>query len=194
MLHHLLREICHSEALLLREPNSHRVSNAAAHGKDLMHVVGVTGKGQEKAAARLDHQLLEFEDDFAAFECLVQVIDRRHVTLGRVIGDPIAMFVLPTIIRMSTMTTAPTHRSQDHGLRIERLCKAQLTANIAQAFFDETRTDFGGVSRIANQRPIDDRTSCLISDLCQMDMSIVYRHEPTTILGTDRVGDLDYHS
>jgi hypothetical protein len=158
-----------------------------------MHVVGVTGKGQEKAAARCDHQVLEFEDDFAAFECLIQVIDRRHVTLGRMIGDPIAVFVLPTIIRMSTMVTSRTHCSQDHRLRIERRREAQLTAYIAQAFFDEMRNDFGRVSRSAKQRPIDDRMSCLISDLGQMDMSIVHRHEPTTILGTDRVGDLNYH-
>jgi hypothetical protein len=108
-----------------------------------MHIVGVTGKGQEKAAARLDHQSLEFEDDFAAFEGLIQVIDRRHVTLGTTIGDPIAVFVLPTIIRMSTMVTSRTHCSQDHRLRIERLREAQLTAYIAQAFFDETRNDFG---------------------------------------------------
>ena len=191
--HHLLSEICQSEALLFREPNSHRVSNAAAHGKDLMHVVGVTGKGQEKAAARFDHQLLEFEDDFAAFECLIQVIDRRHVALGRVIGDPIAVFVLPTIVRMWSMVTSRTHRCQDHSLRIEWLRESQLTAYIAQAFFDETRNDFGGVRRIAKQRPIDHGMSCLIPELGQMDMSIVHRHQPTTIFGTDRVCDLDYH-
>jgi hypothetical protein len=88
----------------------------------------------------------------------------------------------------------PPYRSQSGSPSPdERLCKAQLTAYVAQAFFDETRNDFRGVSRIAKQRPIDDRMPCLISDLGQMNMSIVDRHEPTTILGTDRVGDLNYH-
>ena len=80
-----------------------------------MHLVGITRKGQEKAATRFDHQLLEFEDDFAAFECVIQVMDRRHVALVRAIGDPIAVLVLPRIVRMSTMETARTHRSQDHS-------------------------------------------------------------------------------
>ncbi len=99
-----------------------------------MHVVGVAGKGQEKPAARLDHQWHSIEDDFATFEFVIQVIDRRHVALGRVIGDLIALFVLPTIVRMSTMAPSRTHRGQDHRLRIERLCESQLTAYIAQAF------------------------------------------------------------
>src|SRR5271167_2724565 len=40
------RKICQCEALLLCKPNSHRVSNAAAHRKNFMHMVGVAGKGQ----------------------------------------------------------------------------------------------------------------------------------------------------
>jgi hypothetical protein len=49
------RQICQCETLLLRKPNHHRVANAAAHRKNFMHMVGVTGKGQQKPPARLDH-------------------------------------------------------------------------------------------------------------------------------------------
>ena len=158
-----------------------------------MYMVGVTGKGQEKPPVRLDHQLRSVEDDFAALEFIIQVIDRRRVALGRVIGHPLALFVLSTIVRMSIVAPSCTHRSQDHRLWIERLGEAQLTAYIAQAFFDETRNNLGSVRCIANQRPIDDGMSGLIPDFRQMDMSIVHRHQPTTIIGTDRVCDLDYH-
>ncbi len=59
-------EIGQCEASLLGKPDRHRVSNGAAHGKYFMHMIGVAEKGQQKPAARLDRQLLEFEDDFAA--------------------------------------------------------------------------------------------------------------------------------
>jgi hypothetical protein len=130
--------------------------------------------------------LRSLEEDFATVEFVVQVKDRRHIALGRVIGDPIALFVLPTIIRMSTMVTSRTDRGQDHRLGIERLAASQLIAYIAQTFFGETRYNLGS-GRITKLRPIDDRKSCIIPNLRQMDMSIVHRHQPTTILGADRI-------
>jgi hypothetical protein len=57
---------------------------------------------------------------------------------------------------------------------------------------EETRNNFGVVRR-AKFWPIDDGMSCLILDGCQMDVSIVDRHQPATILGADRVWHLDYH-
>ena len=83
-------------------------------------MVGVAGKGHEEPTARLDRQLLAFENDFAAVEFLIEIINRRYVAVRGMIGDPIALFVLPTIVRMPTMVPSRTHRSQDHGLRIER--------------------------------------------------------------------------
>jgi hypothetical protein len=130
--------------------------------------------------------LRSLEEDFATVEFVVQVKDRRHIALGRVIGDPIALFVLPTIIRMSTMVTSRTDRGQNHRLGIERLAESPLIAYIAQTFFEETRYNLG-IGRITKLRPIDDRKSCIIPNLRQMDMSIVHRHQPTTILGADRI-------
>lgn len=159
-----------------------------------MHMVGIARKGQQKPASRLDDQMRSVENDFAAFECIIQVIDRGHVAMGRVIGDPLTLFVLPTIVRMTVVMPSRTHRGEDHRLRIERLGGSQLIADIAQTFFDETRHNFGGVLRITKQRPIDDRMSRLIPHFCQMDVSIVHRHQPTAILGTKRVCGLNYHS
>ena len=158
-----------------------------------MHMVGVAGKGQQKPAPRRDGQLRLLEEYFAAIEFVIEIIDRRHIALRGMIGHPIALFVLPTIVRMPTMVPSRTYCGQDHRLRIERLCEPRLIAYIAQAFFDETRNNLDGIRRIAELRPIDDGKSCIILDLGQMDMSIVYCHQPTTILATDRVCALNYH-
>jgi len=58
-----------------------------------MHMVGVTGKGQEKPAARLDHQLRPLEEDFAAIELVIEIINRGYVPVRCMIGDPFALFV-----------------------------------------------------------------------------------------------------
>ena len=158
-----------------------------------MHVVGVTGKDQQKSPARLDRQLLSREEDFAAVEFIIEITDRRYVAVRGMIGHPIALFVLPTIVRMPTMVPSRTYCGQDHRLRIERRCEPRLIAYIAQAFFDETRNNLNGIPRIAELRPIDDGKSCLIPNLCQMDVSIVHRHQPAAIFGTNRISDLNYH-
>ena len=61
------------------------------------------------------------EDDFAAVEFVIEIIDRRHVARRGVIGDPITLFVLPTIVRMSAMVPSRTERGQDHRLGIKRI-------------------------------------------------------------------------
>ena len=81
----------------------------------------VAGKDQEKPAARLDHQRHLLEYDFAAFKCIIQIIDRRDVALRCMIDGPIALFVLPTIVRMSAMVPSRTQRGQDHCLGIKQI-------------------------------------------------------------------------
>ena len=158
-----------------------------------MRTLGVTGKGQQKPAPRLDHQLRLLEENFAAVEFLIEIIDRRYVTLGRVIGDPLALFVLPAIVRMSTMVSPGTDRGQDHGLRIKRRLEFQAIACVAQAFFDETRHDFGGLRSVAELVPIDDRMTRIVPDLCQRNVPVIDGDQPATILGTYRIFDLKYH-
>ena len=65
------------------------------------------------------------------------------------IGDPIALFVLPTIVPLSAMVPSGTYRGQDHRLRIERLRESSLTAYDAQGFFDETRHIQDRITRAA---------------------------------------------
>ena len=100
-----------------------------------MQMVGVTGKGQQKSPARLDRQLRSLEEEFAAVEFVIEVTDGRYVAVRSMIGGPIALFVQPAVVRMSTMVPSRTHRGQDHRLRIELFRGPELTVYIAQAFF-----------------------------------------------------------
>ena len=133
------------------------------------------------------------EENFATVEFLIEIIDRRYVTLGRVIGDTLALFVLPAIVCMSTMVSPGTDRGQDHGLRIKRRLEFQATSCVAQAFFDETRHDFGGLRSVAELVPIDDRMTRIVANLCQRNVPVIDREQPATILGTYRIPDLTYH-
>ncbi len=101
-----------------------------------MQVVGVTGKGQQKPPAGLDRQLRSLEENFAPVEFVIEIADRRYVAVRGMIGDPIALLVQPTVVRMSTMVPSRTHRGQDHRLRIELFPEPELTVYIAQAFFN----------------------------------------------------------
>ena len=96
-----------------------------------MYMVGVTGKGQQKPLARLDRQLRSLKEDFAAVEFVTEIIDRRYVAVRGMIGDPIALFVQPTVVRMSTVVPSRTHCGQDHRLRIELFRGRSLTVYIA---------------------------------------------------------------
>jgi hypothetical protein len=67
-------------------------------------------------------------------------------------------------------------------------------AYCAQAFSDETRNNFAGIESVAEQGPIDDGMTRLIPDLRQVNVSIIYRHQPTAVIVTDCICNPDYHS
>src|SRR6266478_6060940 len=105
----LKSQILQCQGFLRGKPNRHRVPNAASHRKDFMHMGAVARKGQEKFSTRLDREPLSVEHDLTTVKCLVQVIDRGCIALRRVIGHPIAFFVLPAIVCMSTMVPSRPH-------------------------------------------------------------------------------------
>ena len=63
--------------------------------------------------------------------------------------------------------------------------KPAAMAYCAQAFSDETRHNLVGLWSAAELGPIDDGIACLIPDLRQVDVSIIYRHQPTAVIVTD---------
>jgi hypothetical protein len=71
------------------------------------------------------------------------------------IGDPIAVFVLPAIVGMSTMIAALTQSGQDHGLRIKRAAGRQQLAQGTETGFDERRNDLDCSRQRAQLVPID---------------------------------------
>jgi len=66
-------------------------------------------------------------------------------------------------------------------------------AYAAQASFDETRNNFGGVRRVAKLVRIDDGMHRLIPDHRLLDVSIIDCHQPTAVIVTDRIFDLNHH-
>ena len=58
-------------------------------------------------------------------------------------------------------------------------------AYCTQAFSDETRHNLVGLWSVAELGPIDDGIACLIPDLRQVDVSIIYRHQLTAVIVTD---------
>jgi len=95
--------------------------------------------------------------------------------LGCVIGHPIACVVLPAIVGVLTMASSRAESSQNHGLRIEQIREAQSTAYVTQASFNKPRDNFVRVRRILEMAPIDDKVSCVISDIGQMGILVVHR-------------------
>ena len=62
---------------------------------------------------------------------------------------------------------------------------------MTRAFFDETRDNLGGARNIAKLIPINDGMARIIPNVCQMDVSIIRGNQPTAILGTNRIFDLN---
>jgi hypothetical protein len=75
------------------------------------------------------------KEDFAALEFVIEVIDRRHVALRRVIGNPLAFFILPAVVGMAAVVSAYAQHGQKHCLGVKRIDELQLSCDIAQAVF-----------------------------------------------------------
>src|SRR6266446_2944733 len=89
------------------------------------------------------------------------------------IGDPIASFVLATIVRMSAVVPSRTQRGENHRLGIKRIRRLQPTSYVTQAFPDQTRNNFVGVRRVPELIPIDEGMTRLIPDLRLLDVLII---------------------
>src|SRR6266404_7480277 len=106
------------------------------------------------------------------------------------IGDPIASFVLATIVRMSAVVPSRTQRGENHRLGIKRIRRLQPTSYVTQAFPDQTGNNIGGARCGPELVPIDNRMPRLIPDRRLLNVSIIDCRQPTAVIVTDRIGDL----
>src|SRR4029077_6826808 len=109
------------------------------------------------------------------------------------IGDPIALFVLPTIVRMSAVVPIRSRCCQHTRLGIKRIRRLQPASYVTQAFPDQTRNNFGGAGCCAELSPIDHGMPRLIPDLGLVNVSIKDWDQPATVIVTDRIFDLNDH-
>src|SRR5215472_18864935 len=109
------------------------------------------------------------------------------------IGDPLALFVLPAIVGMAAVLPSGAQGGQYHRLGIERLLELQLNSDSAEAFFHETQNNFAATGHVAQLFPVDDRMSRVVSDLCQRGLAIVDLRQQTTIIVADRIRSLSNH-
>ena len=82
-------------------------------------MIAIAGESHQQSSTWLDDESLVLEGDLTAVERVIQIVDRGNITLGGVIGHPITLIVLPTIVRMATMEPAGTDRGKDQRFRIK---------------------------------------------------------------------------
>ncbi len=82
-------------------------------------MIAIAGESHQQSSTWLNDESLALEDDLAAVERVIQIIDRGNITLGGVVGHPITLVVLPAIVGMATMAPSGTDRGKDQRFRIK---------------------------------------------------------------------------
>jgi hypothetical protein len=82
-------------------------------------MIAIAGESHQQSLTWLNDEVVALEGDLTAVERVIKIVDRGNIAVGGMIGHPITLIVLPTIVGMATMAPAATDRGKDQSFRVK---------------------------------------------------------------------------